>query len=177
MPHPLLIFSQSDYLIQIVAINSHFQWQTVQIQIRKPTDLDPHCLQMQGLSGFSRTRVNITKVLLMSTNTICFCDLWRNKILDFLAEKKKKTLSGAMIVKTKCLIIESGWDALTNLYMHFQGRCLSRSESLYNIGNSFPGPGCSKRRQLNELVKGHFVNCFSGFNLQYSDIFCWKKCE
>ena len=25
-------------------------------------------------------------------------------------------------------------------------------------------PGCSKCRSLNELVKGHFVNCFSGFN-------------
>ena len=24
----------------------------------------------------------------------------------------------------------------------------------------------------NELVKGHFANCFSGFNIQYSDIFC-----
>ena len=22
------------------------------------------------------------------------------------------------------------------------------------------------------LVKGHFANCFSGFNIQYSDIFC-----
>ena len=34
------------------------------------------------------------------------------------------------------------------------------------------GPSFSKRRQLNELVKGHFVNCFSRFNVQYSDIFC-----
>ena len=34
------------------------------------------------------------------------------------------------------------------------------------------GPGCSKRRWFNELVKGHFVNCSSGFNTQYSDIFC-----
>ena len=25
---------------------------------------------------------------------------------------------------------------------------------------------------VKELVKGHFVNCFSGFNIQYSDIFC-----
>ena len=41
MPHPFLIFNQSDYLIQIV----------------KPTDLDLHCLQRQGISGFSRTRV------------------------------------------------------------------------------------------------------------------------
>ena len=33
MPHLLLIFSQPDYLIRIVAINSHTLWQTVQIQI------------------------------------------------------------------------------------------------------------------------------------------------
>ena len=35
----------------------------MQIQIswllQKPTDLDLHCLQRQGISGFSRTRVNI----------------------------------------------------------------------------------------------------------------------
>ena len=59
MPHPLLIVSQSDYLIWIDAINSHTKWQTVQIQInwilQKPTDLDLHCLQRQGISGFSRT--------------------------------------------------------------------------------------------------------------------------
>ena len=33
MPHPFLIFSQSNCLIQIVDINSHTEWQTVQIQI------------------------------------------------------------------------------------------------------------------------------------------------
>ena len=58
---PLPIFSQSDYLIQIIDINSHTLWQIVQIQIswflQKPTDLDLHCLQRQGISGFSRTRV------------------------------------------------------------------------------------------------------------------------
>ena len=63
MPCPFLIFSQSDYLIQIVDTNSHTKWQTVQIQIswlfQKPTDLDLHCLQRQGLSGFSRTRVKV----------------------------------------------------------------------------------------------------------------------
>ena len=26
--------------------------------------------------------------------------------------------------------------------------------------------------QTPALVKSHFVNCFSGFNIQYSDIFC-----
>ena len=61
MPRPLLIFSQSDNLIQIVNINSQTKWQTVQVQIswlfQKPTDLDLYSLQRQGVSGFSRTRV------------------------------------------------------------------------------------------------------------------------
>ena len=60
---PLLFFSQSDYLIQIVDINSNTEWQTVQIQIswllKKPTSLDLHCLQKQGIGGFSMTRVKI----------------------------------------------------------------------------------------------------------------------
>ena len=55
MSHPLLIFSQSDYLILIVALNLHTQCQTVQIQIswllQKPTDLDLHCLQRQVYPG------------------------------------------------------------------------------------------------------------------------------
>ena len=62
MPLPLPIFSQSVYLIQVVDINSHTEWQTVQIQIswllQKPTNLDLHCLQRQGISRFSRTRVS-----------------------------------------------------------------------------------------------------------------------
>ena len=63
MPRLLLSFSQSDHLIWNVAINSHTLWQTVQIQIcwllQKPTDLDLHCLQRQGISGLSRTRVKV----------------------------------------------------------------------------------------------------------------------
>ena len=51
-----LIFSQSVYLIQVVDTNSNTEWQTVQIQISWLL-LDLHCLQMQGISGFSRTRV------------------------------------------------------------------------------------------------------------------------
>ena len=30
-------------------------------------------------------------------------------------------------------------------------------------------------QSVNEFVKGHFVNCFSGFNKQYSEIFCGKN--
>ena len=33
MPRPFQIFSHSDYIIQIVDINSQTEWQTVQIQI------------------------------------------------------------------------------------------------------------------------------------------------
>ena len=57
MPHPFPIFIQSDYLIQVVGINSNTEWQIVQI-LQKPTDLDLHCLQKQGISGFSTTRVD-----------------------------------------------------------------------------------------------------------------------
>ena len=56
MPLPLKIFSQSDNLIQVVHTKSNVEWQTVQIQISWLLDL--HCLQRQGISGFSRTRVN-----------------------------------------------------------------------------------------------------------------------
>ena len=61
LAHPLLIFGQSVYLIQVVVTNSNTEWQIVQIQIcwllQKPTDLDLHCLQSQGISGFSRTKL------------------------------------------------------------------------------------------------------------------------
>ena len=63
MACPFQIFSQSDYLIQIVDINLLSDWPTVQIQIswllQKPTDLELHCLQRQDISGLSRSRVNI----------------------------------------------------------------------------------------------------------------------
>ena len=46
---------QSDSLIHIVSINLDIEWQTVQIQIswllKKPTDLDLHYLQSQGISA------------------------------------------------------------------------------------------------------------------------------
>ena len=108
MPCPLLIFSQSDCLIQVIDTYSHIQWQTVQIQIswllQKPSDLDLHCLQMQGISRRSRTRVkndiyyifpqfghlNIRDIgikeyfhperhqLQMSTHNIYFCgEIWK----------------------------------------------------------------------------------------------------
>ena len=52
--------------------------------------------------------------------------------------------------------------------------------STYNVDfhgevRKISGPGCSKHCWLNKLIKDHFVNCFSGFNTQYTDIFCRKN--
>ena len=62
MPRPLPIVCQSDSLIKIVDINSHNEWQTVQVQIswllQKPTDLDLHCLQRQGYQETARQGLN-----------------------------------------------------------------------------------------------------------------------
>ena len=73
MPHPLLIVSQLDYLIKIVEINSHTEWQTVKIQIswlfQKPADLDLHCVQRQGISRFSLTRIKSRKNNLLSVTS------------------------------------------------------------------------------------------------------------
>ena len=54
----LLIFSQSDYLIQAVHANSNPEWQTVQIKISWLL----HCLQRQDISGFKRTKVKETSL-------------------------------------------------------------------------------------------------------------------
>ena len=109
MPHSFLTVIQSDYLIRIVDINSYTKWQTVQIQtswlLQKPTDLDLHCLQRQGISVFSRTRcmylhhstgcqgpvvqsvVNLTSSLRDISLTV-LTDLIHN-ILIFFAEKMR----------------------------------------------------------------------------------------
>ena len=88
MSCPFLVFSLSNYLIQIVDINSHTEWQTVQIQIswllQKPTDLDLlHCLQRQDISGFSRTRVN--EALLI--NSIYDMEKWEKMSIVFYCHK------------------------------------------------------------------------------------------
>ena len=63
MPRPLLIFSQSDYLIQFIDIDSHTKWQTLQIQItwllQKPNYLDLYWFQRQGISGSARQELRV----------------------------------------------------------------------------------------------------------------------
>ena len=87
MPRSLLIFSQSDYLIQVVDTNSNTEWQTVQIQIswllQKPTDLDLQCLQRQGISEFSNTKV---KPVLISQK-LTLIPRWSSKQYNTNGEK------------------------------------------------------------------------------------------
>ena len=98
MPCPLLIFSQSVYLIQVVDTNLHTYPQTVQIQInwllQNPTDLDLHCLQRQGISGFSKTRVNEYPCASNECPQHTFLCRNKNHIKTFWFEKS--VLSGAM---------------------------------------------------------------------------------
>ena len=59
MPHPLLIISQSNALIEMVDINRTANSED------QPTDLDPYCLERQSISRSSKTRVK--KSLILST--------------------------------------------------------------------------------------------------------------
>ena len=64
----------------------------MQIQIswllQKPTDLDLHCLQRQGVCGFSRTRVNITpdKALFHQNVLIFFLFLQENMLWSLIGK-------------------------------------------------------------------------------------------
>ena len=57
MPRPLLIFSQSDYLILIVTIFVYLMANSAD-PVQLASDLDLNCFQGQSIFGFSMTRVD-----------------------------------------------------------------------------------------------------------------------
>ena len=61
-------------------------------------------------------------------------------------------------------------DCLYKIGLKVQSHLQFGNIANYDYFCFIPGPSCSKRRLLNELVKTHFVNYFSGFNIQCSDI-------
>ena len=92
MPRPLLISSQSDYLIRVFDRNTHIWWQTVQIQIswllQKPTDLDLHCLLRQGMSCSAREGLIMVLILLHSLESIFSSKLlWHYVCITLLQDK------------------------------------------------------------------------------------------
>ena len=126
MPRPFLIFSQSDYLIRIVAIHSDTYWQTVQIQIswllKKPTDLDLHCLERQGISGFRRTRVNS---LSPADTMLCACLVtFVLKLNQQQQQQKQQYLLPIMYLKITRGVVNSVYsdqmpqDAVSDLGLH-----------------------------------------------------------
>ena len=54
MPPPLLISSQSDYLIQVFDRNSHTEWQTVQIQISELSEANWSGSTLFAKAGYIR---------------------------------------------------------------------------------------------------------------------------
>ena len=86
MPRLFSIFSQLNCLIQTVDINLNTEWQTVQIKIswllQKPTDLDLHFLQRQGISGFSRPRVKISLYAVFQGDSVLYFSHYKQNLTE-----------------------------------------------------------------------------------------------
>ena len=64
MPRPFVIFSQLNYLIQVVHIKfKYLMTNSADSDQLEPTDLELHCLQRLGIFGFSRTRVKLKYIM------------------------------------------------------------------------------------------------------------------
>ena len=88
IPHPLLIVSQSDNLIQVGDTSSNTYQETVPIQISwlllKPTDLDLHCFQRQGVSRDHQDRFKLSKILFHPF--LAYCLLFPSCFSKYLVE-------------------------------------------------------------------------------------------
>ena len=94
------------YLIQAVDTNSYTSSQTVQIQIswllKKPTDLDLHCLQRQSISGFSRTRVNLGVIgANLTLGKLCTNSVYTEKKTGMLSFSQRKLTFHCNTVNTQ----------------------------------------------------------------------------
>ena len=110
MPHPLLISSQSDYLIWLFDRNAHITWQTVQIQVswllQKPTDLDLHCLLRQGMSCSAREELRTHSTFLGKNKKYQYYYIALDKMLLF-NQKSRNIFSGMHWVLIRCTLVTS----------------------------------------------------------------------
>ena len=121
MPRPLLISSQSDYLIRVFDINSHIYWQTVQIQIswllHEPTDLDLHCLLWQGMSFSAREGLK-TKLLWQNRLKRSILQNWflagngwiRPTAVIVRKQKRKRKTGTARVIRTDYIRRQFSWN-------------------------------------------------------------------
>ena len=71
--------------------------------LQKPTDLDLHCLQRQGISGFSRTRVNLIPSLIWHYGESKKCSL-----SDYKSRSDYNIWCDLIKVYSTCKIFASG---------------------------------------------------------------------
>ena len=95
----------------------------MQIQIRwllqKPTDLDLHCLQRQGIFGFSRTRVKLAKLIQTNPYLSKKKKKRKNSILRLIITKiTLKICKGTQenYININMIILSIGTDRLNKLY-------------------------------------------------------------
>ena len=127
----------------------------MQIQIswllQKPTDLDLHCLQRQGVSGFSRTRVNselffhvvVYNCKLLNTwgtrrlhLTCLFADMYKASLTKpnpCPLYTRQKGTSNLWQVYWKFFQPEYGLNPLNLLYSNSLGSTSSRKDMLYEL--------------------------------------------
>ena len=78
----------------------------MQIQIswllQKPADLDLHCLQRQGISGFSRTRVNVLSISYECTEIFNSMTVMQKKIKNKNDSNTQENLMLRLIITLKC---------------------------------------------------------------------------
>ena len=143
MPHPLLFLSQSDYLIQIFYINSPTEWQREQIQssllLNKPTDLDLLSFQREGISCFSRTKVNWQFLPDLWGQFFHAISSWQIIPWMFIRNRKYNTWNGSLY-SLFCLpqFPDRSTYCLCCIYRKY-----------WDIFTYHSGPSCSK---LNEVV-------------------------
>ena len=89
----------------------------MQIQIswllQKPTDLDLHCLQRQSISGFSRTRVKLSRTFV--------CQSVQSAVFSFLDDSSGKLHWIVSTLGTLCVLImlRSGLGLLMGNFCQF----------------------------------------------------------
>ena len=138
----------------------------MQIQIswllQKPTDLDLHCLQRQGIPGFSRTRVNLKALILWwKTQETC------QKIKYTSVQGQGSSRRQYAIYKAKMRYVANSFkndnhNCFFNLY-HAQSLGIFSRQQIYNIFLIFSRKqaltfhaNCLHEKQFAWNVKGHF---------------------
>ena len=106
MPRPLLIFSQSDCLIRIVAINLHTWWQTAQIQL---IWIGTVCKGRvyRGSAGQRLNYNNFHLMYLVTIESLSYPSYWSDKIVLFLLILNAYSFVNIIIILSYLMTLKS----------------------------------------------------------------------